>query len=205
MCASWCVSVTVSVFVQCQCVCVCVFDVNYSLLFSFFFLLDRIIFVQYTCVCVIIVLAPILIMFARQASGNSLPTIPQGSHLAGKTMLSEDQLVEIKEAFNLFDTDHSGTIDAKELKAAMRALGFDVKKEEIIRMLNEVDADNSGEIEFKEFVKLMTGKMVQMPPPSSSASPSLSPSPSPGPPTSPSLSHSHRRLHLHPHLHLSMV
>lgn len=55
----------------------------------------------------------------------------------------------------------AGTIDAKELKAAMRALGFDVKKEEIQRMLEEVDADNSGEIEFKEFVKLMTGKMVR--------------------------------------------
>ncbi|CEP01202.1 EF-hand domain-containing protein [Plasmodiophora brassicae] len=75
--------------------------------------------------------------------------------------LTEDQLVEIKEAFSLFDTDHSGTIDAKELQAAMRALGFDVKKDEIRRMLSEVDSDGSGEIEFNEFVRLMTGKMSQ--------------------------------------------
>ena len=43
--------------------------------------------------------------------------------------LTEEQKQEIKEAFDLFDTDGSGTIDAKELKVAMRALGFEPKKE----------------------------------------------------------------------------
>ncbi len=42
--------------------------------------------------------------------------------------LSEEQKQEIKEAFDLFDTDKTGTIDYHELKVAMRALGFDVKK-----------------------------------------------------------------------------
>ena len=48
----------------------------------------------------------------------------------GKAALNEEQLEELREAFNLFDTDHSGAVDARELKAAMRALGFDVKKEQ---------------------------------------------------------------------------
>merc|ERR1711907_178275 len=34
---------------------------------------------------------------------------------------------EIREAFGLFDADASGMIDVRELKAAMRALGFEVK------------------------------------------------------------------------------
>lgn len=34
--------------------------------------------------------------------------------------LSEEEIEEIREAFNLFDTDGSGTIDPKELKAAMQ-------------------------------------------------------------------------------------
>lgn len=42
--------------------------------------------------------------------------------------LTEEQKQEIKEAFDLFDTDKTGTIDYHELKVAMRALGFDVKK-----------------------------------------------------------------------------
>lgn len=38
--------------------------------------------------------------------------------------LTNEQKQEIREAFDLFDTDGSGTIDAKELKVAMRALGY---------------------------------------------------------------------------------
>jgi hypothetical protein len=53
----------------------------------------------------------------------------------GKQALDEEQLEELREAFNLFDTDGSGTIDVRELKAAMRALGFTVKKAEIRQML----------------------------------------------------------------------
>jgi Ca2+-binding EF-hand superfamily protein len=33
--------------------------------------------------------------------------------------LTEDEIEEIREAFNLFDTDGSGKIDPKELRAAM--------------------------------------------------------------------------------------
>merc|ERR1711865_1009763 len=62
-------------------------------------------------------------------------------------------------AFNLFDTDHSGSIDYRELKAAMRALGFEVKKEELRKMITDIDADGSGHIEFPEFLEMMTGKM----------------------------------------------
>jgi hypothetical protein len=55
-----------------------------------------------------------------------------------------------------------GNIDAKELKAAMRALGFQVKKAEIRKMIAEVDKDDSGTIDFEEFVAMMTSRMVRM-------------------------------------------
>jgi centrin-1 len=76
-----------------------------------------------------------------------------------KPQFTEEQIEEIREAFNLFDTDGSGSIDYKELKAAMRALGFETKKEEMQRIIEEIDADGSGEIEFPEFMQMMTGKM----------------------------------------------
>ena len=83
-----------------------------------------------------------------------------------KPGLSEEQIEEIREAFNLFDTDHSGSIDYRELKAAMRALGFEVKKEELKKMITDIDADGSGNIEFPEFLEMMTGKVRRAPPPS---------------------------------------
>lgn len=73
--------------------------------------------------------------------------------------LTEEQRQEIKEAFDLFDTDGSGSIDAKELKVAMRALGFEPKKEEIRKMINDIDSDGSGTIDFNEFLEMMTTKI----------------------------------------------
>merc|ERR1712005_61023 len=80
-----------------------------------------------------------------------------GKKKAGQ--LSEEQLDEIREAFNLFDNDQSGAIDVRELKAAMRALGFEVKNEELKKMVSDVDNDGNGTIEFSEFLQMMTGKM----------------------------------------------
>ncbi|KAF2678251.1 EF-hand [Lentithecium fluviatile CBS 122367] len=49
--------------------------------------------------------------------------------------LSEEQREEISEAFNLFDLDKDGYIDYHELKVAMKALGFDLPKQEILGIL----------------------------------------------------------------------
>ena len=81
-----------------------------------------------------------------------------------RTELTEEQRQEIKEAFDLFDTDGSGTIDAKELKVAMRALGFEPKKEDIKRMIAELDVEGNGVIEFGAFLDLMTTKMAERDP-----------------------------------------
>ncbi len=74
--------------------------------------------------------------------------------------LTDDQKSEIREAFDLFDTDGSGTIDIKELKVAMRALGFETSKEELRKLVSQVDKDGSGAVDFKEFLQMMTSKMA---------------------------------------------
>ncbi|KAL6576138.1 hypothetical protein OROHE_000609 [Orobanche hederae] len=79
---------------------------------------------------------------------------PRGRHHG----LTQQKRQEIREAFELFDTDGSGTIDAKELNVAMRALGFEMSEEEITRMIAEVDKDGSGAIDFDEFCHMMTAK-----------------------------------------------
>jgi centrin-1 len=81
-----------------------------------------------------------------------------------KTELTEEQKQEIKEAFDLFDTDGSGSIDAKELKVAMRALGFEPKKEEIRKMVQDADKEGTGKIDFAEFLEMMTAKMAERDP-----------------------------------------
>eukprot|EP01017_Pseudomicrothorax_dubius_P013812 TRINITY_DN1621_c0_g2_i2.p1 TRINITY_DN1621_c0_g2~~TRINITY_DN1621_c0_g2_i2.p1 ORF type:complete len:169 (-),score=68.05 TRINITY_DN1621_c0_g2_i2:129-635(-) len=82
----------------------------------------------------------------------------------GRREITEEQRQEIKEAFDLFDTDGSGRIDAKELKVAMRALGFEPKKEEVRRMIQEIDRDGTGVIEFQDFLELMAVKIAERDP-----------------------------------------
>jgi centrin-1 len=79
-----------------------------------------------------------------------------------KNELTEEQKQEIKEAFDLFDSEGKGTIDAAELKIAMRALGFEPKKEEVKKTLSDIDKFKDGSIKFEEFMEIMTNKPVSM-------------------------------------------
>eukprot|EP00919_Chromeraceae_sp_WS-2016_P015488 GHVR01036487.1.p1 GENE.GHVR01036487.1~~GHVR01036487.1.p1 ORF type:complete len:185 (+),score=36.89 GHVR01036487.1:95-649(+) len=108
---------------------------------------------------------------AKRGTGRSKPP----------TELKEEQRAQIKEAFDLFDTDGTGTIDAKELKVALQALGFEPRKEELKRLVNEVDRGNresggakalagAGNVgpgqtaqvlDFNDFLEIMTLKMSE--------------------------------------------
>ena len=68
--------------------------------------------------------------------------------------LSEEQKQEIKEAFDLFDTDHDGAIDYHELKVAMRALGFELKKAEVLKLIRDHDRQGDDLMEFDDFNKI---------------------------------------------------
>lgn len=83
----------------------------------------------------------------------------------GTAGLSEDQRAEIQEAFDLFDTDKSGSIDYHELKVAMRALGFPVRKEEVRRLITEhagasATSDPDAGVDYDTFLEIMTKKYL---------------------------------------------
>jgi centrin-3 len=78
--------------------------------------------------------------------------------------ISEEQRQEVKEAFDLFDTDKAGAIDYHELKVAMRALGFDVRKPEVLELMREYDKTSSGRIEYPDFLEILTRKISERDP-----------------------------------------
>merc|ERR1711935_630962 len=75
--------------------------------------------------------------------------------------LTEEQKGELKEAFDLFDTDGSGAVDAAELHTAMKALGFEPKKEEISKVVKDMDKDGDATVDFEEFCIMLAEKMNQ--------------------------------------------
>ncbi|XP_067935771.1 calmodulin-like [Watersipora subatra] len=72
--------------------------------------------------------------------------------------LTEDQLGDFKEAFQLFDKDGDGRITSKELGTVMKSLGQNPTESELSDMINEVDTDGNGTIDFNEFVVMMQKK-----------------------------------------------
>ncbi|PQM39270.1 calmodulin [Prunus yedoensis var. nudiflora] len=65
----------------------------------------------------------------------------------------------VQGAFCLFDKDGDGCITTKELGTVMRSLGQNPTEAELQDMINEVDADQNGTIDFSEFLNLMARKM----------------------------------------------
>ena len=72
--------------------------------------------------------------------------------------LTEDEIEELREAFNLFDTEATGKIDPRELKSAMQSLGFESKNPTIFNMI--ADLEGLGrEVDFEEFLDGITSKL----------------------------------------------
>ncbi len=83
-----------------------------------------------------------------------------------QTGLSKEQADQIREIFELFDTDGGGCIDQQELQFAMTALGFQTKDSEHQQKgkhkeaLEVMDAlIDDGEVTLEEFSALMTGEI----------------------------------------------
>ena len=87
---------------------------------------------------------------------------------SGKVDMSEYLRFSLREAllrsqtrvvdlFRQWDEDDSGTIDKKEFRRAIQALGFDFFDEvsEIDKVFDEFDVDKSGSIEYKELNKML--------------------------------------------------
>ncbi|KAI3438381.1 hypothetical protein D9Q98_000813 [Chlorella vulgaris] len=76
--------------------------------------------------------------------------------------LSQHQMEKeenMRAAFQHFDIDNSGTINKDELRQALQSgVAANVVDDEVEAILNEVDKNGDGQIDYEEFVALMTGR-----------------------------------------------
>ncbi|KAH7424218.1 hypothetical protein KP509_12G095500 [Ceratopteris richardii] len=75
--------------------------------------------------------------------------------------LSKEQIEEFRQAFKLFDKNGDGTVTTLELGGVMRSIGLNPTGAELQDMINEVDVDSSGTVDFNEFLLLMSRKMKE--------------------------------------------
>jgi len=88
---------------------------------------------------------------AKPGSQRRTTTMP------GKT-LNEREQAELKEAFDLFDHEKSGKLNIHELKVLMRALGFQVKKRDVVKCIHDIEPQNEGHVDFSLYAQIMAEK-----------------------------------------------
>lgn len=79
------------------------------------------------------------------------------------TALEVDEIKVLKLCFNLFDVRKQDFLGSDDLDDILRAMGFRPSKEELKDILEEIDEDGSGEIEFAEFCQLCAKFLVEEP------------------------------------------
>lgn len=67
----------------------------------------------------------------------------------------EDTDAELREKFDFFDTDGSGTITKKELKKGLKKLKTDCNSKILKAMIKDADTNGDGEIDFEEFKEII--------------------------------------------------
>ncbi|XP_023682986.1 troponin C, skeletal muscle-like [Paramormyrops kingsleyae] len=87
--------------------------------------------------------------------------MPTDAQTDARSFLSEDMIAEFKAAFDMFDSDGGGDISTKELGTVMRMLGQNPSREELDAIIEDVDEDGSGTIDFEEFLVMMVQQLKE--------------------------------------------
>lgn len=75
--------------------------------------------------------------------------------------LTPEQIQEFRQAFDIIDQNKDGIITVDDLASIMRAIGQSPTHNELQDMIREVDADGNENIDFTEFLALMSRQMRQ--------------------------------------------
>ena len=68
--------------------------------------------------------------------------------------INMDQVLQLKKAFDAFDSEKKGAISSETTGQILRMMGVKVSSDELQAIMDDVDLDKSGQLEFEEFVIL---------------------------------------------------
>ncbi|KAJ8923113.1 hypothetical protein NQ315_001666 [Exocentrus adspersus] len=90
--------------------------------------------------------------------GNGTIEFNEFLQMMSKKMKDADGEEELREAFRVFDKNNDGLISSTELRHVMTSLGERLSEEEVEDMIKEADLDGDGQVNYEEFVTILTAK-----------------------------------------------
>ncbi|KAK2104110.1 hypothetical protein P7K49_017966 [Saguinus oedipus] len=90
--------------------------------------------------------------------GNGTIDFPEFLTMMARKTKETDSEEEIREAFQVFDKDGNGYTSTAELHHVMTNLGEKLTNEEVDEMIREADIDGDSQVNYEEFVQMMTAK-----------------------------------------------
>ncbi|XP_027718167.1 calmodulin-2-like [Vombatus ursinus] len=98
------------------------------------------------------------IMNEVDASGNGTIDFSEFLNVMARKMKDTDSNEDIQDAFRVFDKNRDGFISAGELRHVMTNFGEKLTDEEVEEMIKEADIDGDGQVNYIQFVEMMTAK-----------------------------------------------
>ncbi|KAL6187533.1 hypothetical protein ACLB2K_038931 [Fragaria x ananassa] len=89
------------------------------------------------------------------ADGDGFIDINEFVELNTKGIDSAEAMQNLRDAFSVYDKDGNGSISAEELFEVLKSLGDECSLAECRKMIDGVDADGDGMINFEEFKVMM--------------------------------------------------
>lgn len=72
----------------------------------------------------------------------------------GNIYMSGEEVAACRSVFDIVDEDGSGCIAAAEIQKLLRLLRLPARQSEVLRMVEEIDKDGSGDVDFEEFLQV---------------------------------------------------
>jgi len=75
--------------------------------------------------------------------------------------LTKEQVGMLRKAFDMFDKDGKGVIGTNMVASLLRTMGQTFEEKDLRGLIEEIDQDGSGELEFDEFLGLAARFLVE--------------------------------------------
>lgn len=80
------------------------------------------------------------------------------SYVMNSKLNDSDTEKELKEAFKVFDREGNGYFTSKELRFVMSKIANVLTEEQIDTLINKIDQNGDGQVDFDEFIAMMMNK-----------------------------------------------